>query len=56
MTPEQVRAHIKKLVDDAPPLSESQRARLAMLLRPAQAERTRTPVTAQAAEKKAKAA
>ena len=34
MTDEELRQHIKRLVDDWPPLTADQRARLAILLRP----------------------
>lgn len=44
MQPEHPHAeHIRRLVDDAPPLSETQRSRLATILRPVSTKATAAP-------------
>jgi hypothetical protein len=46
--PDAYREYVRRLVDDAPPLTEAQRARLAQLLRPVPA-RTPAPASREAA-------
>ncbi|MEU8608770.1 hypothetical protein AB0C29_12300 [Actinoplanes sp. NPDC048791] len=48
MQPDAYREHIRRVVDEAPPLSEAQRAKLAQLLRPTPS-RPPAPVSQEAA-------
>lgn len=49
MTFEEMQAYVRRLVDEAPPLTSEQRARLAVLLRPTNAAPGATPTAARTA-------